>query len=77
MERLARWLVSSDEARELASFGELRRAFGSVDKVGRLYVFNVGGNKIRLIAAIHFNTGRVFIRDVISQGEDDAGAWKE
>lgn len=60
-----------------ASFGELRKAFGSVDKVGRLFVFNVGGNKIRLIAAIHFNTGKVFIRAVLSHAEYDAGTWKE
>lgn len=60
-----------------ASSGELRKTFGSVDKVGRLFVFNVGGNKIRLIAAIHSNTGKVFIRAVLSHADYDAGAWKE
>ena len=37
-------------------FAELRLNFGSVDKVGKLFVFDIGGNKLRLIAAIHFNS---------------------
>ncbi len=57
-------------------FAELRRAFGSVDKVGPLYVFDVGGNKVRVIAAVHFNTGKVFIRHVLSHAEYDRERWK-
>ena len=60
-----------------ANFAELRNTFGSVDKVGELYVFNVAGNRIRLIAAIHFNTGKVFVRGVLSHRDYDAGDWKE
>lgn len=58
-------------------FAELRAAFGSVDKVGPLYVFDVGGNKLRLIAAIHFNTGRAFVRYVLSHAEYDREQWKK
>jgi mRNA interferase HigB len=32
------------------------------DKVGKFTVFNIGGNKARLITAIHYNTSRVCIR---------------
>ena len=59
-----------------ATFAELRMAFGSVDKVGSLFVFNVGGNKLRLIAAVHFNSGKVFVRHVLSHAEYDRGQWK-
>lgn len=59
-----------------ATFAELRTTFGSVDKVGPLFVFNVGGNKLRLVAAVHFNTGKVFVRHVLSHAEYDRGAWK-
>jgi mRNA interferase HigB len=38
-----------------ANFGELRRVFPHADQVGGLTVFNIGGNKARLIAAIHYN----------------------
>lgn len=59
-----------------ANFSELKAAFGSVDKIGPLYVFDVGGNKLRLVAAIHFNTGRTFVRHVLTHAEYDRGAWK-
>ena len=42
------------------SFSELRKTFKSADKVGKLTVFNIGGNKARLIAAIHYNTKRIY-----------------
>lgn len=58
------------------NFAELRAAFGSVDKVGPLYVFDVGGNKLRLIAALHFNTGKVFVRLVLTHAEYDIAQWK-
>ncbi len=58
------------------NFAELKATFGSVDKVGPVYVFDIGGNKLRLVAAVHFNTGKVFIRHVLTHGEYDLGAWK-
>ncbi len=56
---------------------ELRRVFNSVDAVAGLYVFNIGGNNIRLVAAIHFNAGRVYIRHVMTHAEYDKGACKQ
>lgn len=37
------------------SFAELHSTFPAADQAGKLTVFNIGGNKIRLIAAIHYN----------------------
>lgn len=62
---------------KLASFADLRGLFGSVDKVGEMFVFNIGGNKLRLIAAVHFNTGKVFVRHVLAHPEYDLGRWKQ
>jgi mRNA interferase HigB len=39
-------------------------------------VFNIGGNKYRLIAAIHFNTRKLFVRHVLTHREYDQGDWK-
>ena len=39
-------------------------------------MFNVGGNKLRVIAAVHFKVGKVFVRHVLSHGDYDRGAWK-
>ncbi len=44
--------------------------------VNGLTVFNVGGNKYRLFAAIHYNRHKVFIRAVLTHAEYDRGDWK-
>jgi len=62
---------------EIANFSKLKDIFPSADKVGNLTVFNIGGNKIRLIAAIHYNTQCLYIRHVLSHKEYDKGKWKE
>lgn len=72
---LARWFKVVQQT-DFTNFAELRMAFPSVDKVGDLNVFNVAGNKYRLIASIHFNRGKVYIRHVLTHQEYDRGAWK-
>ncbi|MGH8069614.1 MAG: type II toxin-antitoxin system HigB family toxin [Candidatus Entotheonellia bacterium] len=63
--------------RNFASFTDLRSVFPAADQVGKLTVFNIGGNKARLVAAIHYNRRRVYIRAVLTHDEYDAGRWKE
>jgi mRNA interferase HigB len=58
------------------SFDALRRLFPSADKVGRYIVFNIGGNKYRLIASIHFNRQKVYIRHVLTHAEYSEGRWE-
>jgi mRNA interferase HigB len=41
-----------------SNFPHLRETFPSADQVGNITVFNIGGNKVRLIAAIHIIAGR-------------------
>lgn len=53
------------------SFADLRRVFNSVDKVGDYFVFNISGNRYRLIAAIHFNTQTLYVREVLTHAEYD------
>jgi mRNA interferase HigB len=64
------------ERGEFSSFAELRATFASVDKVGDRYVFNIGGNKYRLIAAIAHAPRLVWIKAVLTHAEYDQGAWK-
>lgn len=58
------------------NFSELKNTFSSVDCVNGKYVFDVGGNKLRIIASIHFNAQRIFILDVLAHAEYDKGRWK-
>lgn len=59
-----------------ANFVELRAVFPSADQVGGLTVFNIGGNKVRLIAALHYNRQKVYIRAVLTHEEYDQGKWR-
>lgn len=59
------------------SIAEVRQIFPSADKVGKLTVFNIGGNKVRLIAAIHYNRKKIYIRAVLTRKEYGEGNWRE
>lgn len=59
------------------SFNELRSTFPTADKVDDFIVFNISGNKYRLITSIHFNRGKVYIRHVLTHSEYAKGAWKQ
>ena len=72
---LSRWFKIVQRS-EFDSFNALRSTFPSADKVGDLVVFDIGGNTYRLIASIHFNRGKVYIRYVLTHHDYDRGAWK-
>ena len=59
---LLRWYLLCKE-HDWKSFSEMKNVFPAVDAVGNdLYVFNVGGNKFRVIARIFFSVRTIFIR---------------
>jgi len=62
---------------EWENFAEVRRSFNTADGVGKFVVFDIGGNKYRLIAVIHYNRGKLFVRHVLTHAEYDEGKWKE
>jgi len=73
---LAQWFRQVRSGRFL-NIEEVRTVFPHADKVGKFTVFNIGGNKARLIAAIHYNRGKVYIRQILTHSEYDKGAWKK
>ena len=64
------------EAAIYTDFNDLRRTFVSADYVDRMTVFNIGGNKYRLIASIHYNRRKVYIRHILTHTEYDRDSWK-
>lgn len=61
---------------EYNAFSELKQHFRSADYVDGFVVFNISGNKYRLIAAIHFNRKKVFIRHILTPQDYDRDKWK-
>ncbi len=58
------------------NFSELKKSFISVDKVKNFYVFDIGGNKLRLIANLHFQRQKIYIRYILTHKEYDKNTWK-
>jgi len=73
---LNEWYNIVDKS-DYSSFTDLRKTFPRADKVQNLTIFNVGGNKYRLIAAIHYNTKCIFIRHILTHSDYDKGLWKK
>ncbi len=73
---LARWFQIVRRT-NFKSFDELRTTSPSADKVGNLIAFNIAGNKYRLIASIHFNRRKLYIRHVHTHADYDRGDWKQ
>jgi mRNA interferase HigB len=75
------WLRRT-RAAEWANLAETRRTFPHADEVrvgsGRpVTVFNIRGNHYRLITAIHYNTGTVFVMRFFTHAEYDRDDWKD
>jgi mRNA interferase HigB len=63
------------------NFTEVKATFGQTDqaitaKGNAVVIFDIGGNKFRLIAAIHYNTQKVFVLRVLTHKEYDTELWK-
>ena len=56
---------------------ELKKTFGTASIVRDQTVFNIGGNKFRLIARIGYGTKVVFVQYVLTHKEYDRGDWKQ
>lgn len=58
------------------SLTELKEHFSGADYVDGFVIFNISGNKYRLIAAIHFNRKKIYIRDILTHPEYDKNKWR-
>ena len=72
---LTRWLAVVAAA-DWENPAEMKKTFGSADIVGDQTVFNIGGNKCRLIAIIHYRARRVFVQRVLTHQAYDKGDWR-
>jgi mRNA interferase HigB len=78
---LDRWYRTMKRAR-WQDLQDARRVYPHADLVtvesgNVVTVFNIAGNKFRLLAAMHYNRQRVYVLRVLTHSEYDKDAWKE
>jgi len=56
---------------------DVKAQFHDSDLVADKTVFNIAGNRYRLIAYISFATGIVYIKDILTHKDYDKGGWKQ
>ena len=64
-------------AAEWRHFPDVRQTLGSADSVGTCVVFNIGGNKCRLITRINYKYRLIYTLHVLDHAEYDSGRWKD
>ena len=57
------------EKNRFGNWAELKTIFNTVDKVGELTVFDIGGNKFRLVVIVRYQFRRVFVQEVMTHKE--------
>lgn len=74
------WYKNAFQA-EWNSLQDVRQTYPHADGIPgvseTLTVFNIGGNKYRLVARIRYDYQLLNIRAVLTHEEYDAGTWKE
>ena len=73
---LTAWYKTTKRA-NWQNLAELKAVYPSADLVGEYTVFNVRGNKYRLIAGINYRSQTLFVKAVMTHQEYDLGKWKE
>jgi mRNA interferase HigB len=64
------------KAAEPKDFAAMKALFPATDKVGQQHVFDIGGNKLRLIAIVHYSFNKVYIQSILDRREYDKGAGR-
>jgi len=59
------------------NFADITETIPATDTVEGRYVFDIGGNKIRLIANIRFQGQRIYVLAVLDHNEYERVQWKQ
>lgn len=78
---LRHWYRTAMHA-EWSNLQDLRQTYPHADGVSTdsgdtLTVFNIGGNKYRLIVRVRYDYQLINVRAVLTHNEYDSGSWKE
>ena len=74
------WFDTAVEA-EWKNLVDVRKSFPATDMIGDLAIFNIPlfnirGNKYRLIVRMVFQYSRIYVKEFLTHAEYDKGGWK-
>ena len=69
------WFKVAERA-EWKSLVEVRAVYPHADPVGECMVFNIHGNRYRLICGIDYEEQMIYIKHVLTHQDYDRGRWK-
>jgi mRNA interferase HigB len=64
------------ETASWANWADVKAHYRTADMVGNCTVFNIGGNKFRLITRIMYDSHRVYVLKVMTHAEYSKDKWK-
>lgn len=73
---LKAWFTTVKKSR-WHNLAEVKQVYPAADLVARHTVFNIKGNKYRLVTRIVYRSQTVFIVAIMTHAEYDLGKWKE
>lgn len=73
---LRAWYTTAKKS-QWQNLAEVKRIYPTEDSVARYTIFNIRGNKYRLITRIVYRSQVVFIVAIMTHDEYDLGKWKE
>jgi mRNA interferase HigB len=71
---VATWLMIAREAR-WRNLNELRQTWRNTDSVQGKTIFNIKGNKYRLIAMVNYASQTIVVKALMTHAEYNEGGW--
>jgi mRNA interferase HigB len=65
------------ESNDFRHFVELKKTFGAADQVKPHTVFDISGNKYRIIALVHYQLRTVTVEEILSHKDYAKGRWRK
>ena len=74
-EDVASWFKTAVAA-HWGSIRDVRQSFPDADQVGEALVFNIRGNRYRLIATVFYPARTIYLKALLTHHEYDREEWK-
>jgi mRNA interferase HigB len=73
---VASWFKTATTA-HWGSIRDVRLSFPDADQVGEALVFNIRGNRYRLIATVFYPARTIYLKALLTHKEYDREEWKK